>query len=289
MSIDGVYDEPLQNVSNFIHAATPLSDKDFYETMIKPSLVITNNILRSAAKAEQLKRLIITGSIVSCFQIPNDLMSGKTISEKDWNPVTLSEAKKDLVSAYPYSKVTSEKEAWSFMETEKPKFELVHLLAPSIIGKNMQVGWVPMRDALGGASNVFKSIFDVEELGMLFPYYMFVLSPPSSQSSHANGGYRDVEDVAATHLIALDPKVKGNERYLYHAKGVLLGDAVANFIRERYPQLRGRVPAGAKGASLPDGFLKTDISKFEDAFGTEWKGWEEGVVDIVEDLLRFEA
>lgn len=180
MSIDGVFDEPLKNVSNFIHTATPLSDKDLYETIVKPSLVVTDNILRSAAKAKQLKRLIITGSIVSCFQIPNDLLCGKTISEKDWNPVTLSESKIDLVSAYGYSKVTSEKEAWTFMEKEKPKFELVYLLAPSIIGKNMQVGWVPRRDALGGASNVFKSLFDVEELGMLFPYYMFVLAFTSS-------------------------------------------------------------------------------------------------------------
>lgn len=100
---------------------------------------------------------------------------------------------------------------------------------------------------------------------------------------------RDVEDVAATHIMALDPKVKGNERYLYHAQGVMLGDTVANFIREKYPQLRGRVPAGAQGVSLPDGFLKTDILKSGDAFGTDWIGWEEGVVDIVEDLLKFDA
>jgi hypothetical protein len=89
--------------------------------------------------------------------------------------------------------------------------------------------------------------------------------------------------------MALSPKVKGNERYLYHTRGEMFGDTVANFIREKYPQLRSRVPAGAEGASLPEGFLKTDISKFEAAFGTEWKGWEEGVVDIVEDLLRFEG
>jgi hypothetical protein len=83
--------------------------------------------------------------------------------------------------------------------------------------------------------------------------------------------------------------VKGNERYLYHTRGEMFGDTVANFIREKYPQLKSRVPAGGEGASLPENFLKTDISKFEAAFGTEWRGWEESVVDIVEDLLRFEV
>lgn len=69
----------------------------------------------------------------------------------------------------------------------------------------------------------------------------------------------------------------------------MFGDTVANFIRERYPQLRSRVPVGAVEASLPAEFLRTDISKFEAAFGMKWRGWEEGVIDIVEDLLRLNA
>lgn len=176
MGVDGVFDELLKDASNFIHAATPLDDKDFYETMIKPVSIITANVLKSCASAPHLKRLIITGSIVSCFQIPHELMSGKTISEKDWNPVTLEEGKSDLGSAYGYSKVASEKEAWAFMEKEKPRFQLVYLLPPAIIGKNMQVGWAPTKDALGGASNVYKALFDVDKPGELFPYYMLVLS-----------------------------------------------------------------------------------------------------------------
>lgn len=89
--------------------------------------------------------------------------------------------------------------------------------------------------------------------------------------------------------MALSPKVKGNERYLYHARGEMFGNTVANFIREKYPQLQSRVPAGAGGARLPEGFLRTNITKFEAAFGTEWRGWEEGVVNIVEDLLKAKA
>jgi hypothetical protein len=97
---------------------------------------------------------------------------------------------------------------------------------------------------------------------------------------------RDVEDVAKTHVLALDPKVPGNERYLYHAKELLQGDAVANFIREKYPQLRDRVPAGDKNATIPPNLIKTDISKFEAVFGAEWKGWEASVTAVVDDILK---
>jgi NADPH-dependent methylglyoxal reductase len=172
MGVDGVFDEPLKEASDFIHAATPLDTKNFYETIIKPVSIITANVLNTSANAPHLKRLVITGSIVSNFKIPDELMSGKTISEKDFSTVTLEEGKSNVGYAYGYSKVTSEKEAWAFMEKEKPKFELVYLLAPAIIGKNMQGGWVPTKDALGGASNVYKALFDVKAPGSLFPYYM---------------------------------------------------------------------------------------------------------------------
>jgi nucleoside-diphosphate-sugar epimerase len=172
MGVDGVFDEPLQGASNFIHAATPLGTKDFYETIIKPVSVITENVLKSAANAPHLKRLVITGSMVSTFKIPDELLSGKTLSEKDFSSVTLEEGKSNLGYAYSYSKVTSEKEAWAFIEKNKPKFELVYLLAPSITGKNIQVGWKPTKGHLGGASGLYKNLFDVEKPGPVFPYFM---------------------------------------------------------------------------------------------------------------------
>jgi NADPH-dependent methylglyoxal reductase len=97
-----------------------------------------------------------------------------------------------------------------------------------------------------------------------------------------------VDDVASIHIKALAPSVPGNERYLFHAKGLMVGDSVANFAREKYPQLKSRVPEGAVDASAPPNLVKTDISKANAVFGYQWKDWRESVSSMVDDILAAE-
>lgn len=99
---------------------------------------------------------------------------------------------------------------------------------------------------------------------------------------------RDVEDVAAIHVRALDASVPGNERYLFHSREPMLGDVVANLIRGEFPELGTRVPVGASEAQLPVNIVKTDIAKAEKVFGTEWKSMEITVRDMVHDILDAE-
>jgi len=94
--------------------------------------------------------------------------------------------------------------------------------------------------------------------------------------------------VAAVHVKSLSPSVPGNERYLFHAQGILLGDAVANFVRDSVPELKDRVPAGREDAQVPSSILKTDTSKAEKVFGSEWKSWQDTVLEMSKDVLQFE-
>jgi NADPH-dependent methylglyoxal reductase len=97
-----------------------------------------------------------------------------------------------------------------------------------------------------------------------------------------------VEDVATIHLTSLDmAKVPGNERYLFHA-GVISGNWIANKVRETYPELKDRVPAGGKGDGFPDPMAKFDISRFEQVFGSEWMRWWESANGTVKDILEYE-
>jgi hypothetical protein len=48
------------------------------------------------------------------------------------------------------------------------------------------------------------------------------------------------------------------------------------------------VPDGGKGDGLPIPLVKVDISKFENVFGTQWKGWWESAKATVDDILRLE-
>lgn len=102
----------------------------------------------------------------------------------------------------------------------------------------------------------------------------------------ANSEKRDIDDVAKTHIMSLDSSVPGNERYILYSHS-LSTDKVANAIRAKYPALRGRVPlpSGKDAFSPPANFNK---SKTDKVFGTDWRGWEEPVYAIVEDILRYE-
>jgi NADPH-dependent methylglyoxal reductase len=174
MTVAHAFDESAKNANGIIHAATPLNDRDFLETIIKPVSEITKNILDAAKVSPTIKRVIITGSIVSTLQLPNDIMSGRTISEKDWNPTTLEEGLSAMHMAYGYSKVKSEQEAWAYMDANKPGFELIYLLAPSITGKSIQQGAKLSKQSLGGVSAFYRDIFDVQKPGFLFPFFMQV-------------------------------------------------------------------------------------------------------------------
>jgi NADPH-dependent methylglyoxal reductase len=172
MTIQHAFDEAAQKASGTIHAATPLSESNFLEKMIKPVSTITKSLLDAAAASKTVMRVIITGSIVATLKFPDDLMSGRTISEKDWNSVTLEEAVSARHLAYQYSKAKSEQEAWAYMETKKPRFELIYLLAPSITGKSIQPGAQVTKKALGGISSFYREIFDVEKPGKQTPFFM---------------------------------------------------------------------------------------------------------------------
>jgi NADPH-dependent methylglyoxal reductase len=175
MTIPNVFNESAKNASAIIHAATPLADEDFLEAIIKPVSKITKNVLDAAKASPNVKRVIITGSIVATLYLPRDVMSGRTISENDWNPVTLEDAVTARHVAYGYSKVKSEQEAWAFIDENKPNFELIYLLAPSIAGKSIQLGAKVTKYALGGTSAFYREVFDVEKPGTLFPYFMYAI------------------------------------------------------------------------------------------------------------------
>ena len=55
------------------------------------------------------------------------------------------------------------------MKREKPKFDLVALLAPLISGSSIQHGYVPDKNTLGGMAIIYNAIFDVPEPGFIFP------------------------------------------------------------------------------------------------------------------------
>ncbi len=172
LTVPHAFDDLAKIVDAIIHIATPLSDTDFEKAVIEPTAVIDDSVLSAAAASGSVKRVIITGSIVSTMNIPDGLFQDITVSADTFNTSTHEQGLANPASAYVYAKTAAEKKAWAFMEKEKPAFDLVVLLAPSVLGRCIQNGFVPTKTALGGQAGIYRGLFDVEKVGFLFPYWM---------------------------------------------------------------------------------------------------------------------
>jgi NADPH-dependent methylglyoxal reductase len=171
LTVPGNFDGPATKADMIMHIATPFSRSNFEETMIKPTWQILHSILTAADKSPRTKRVIVTGSQVSLMRIPQDLASGRTITEEDFNPITLDEAGDSLSPAYQYSKTSSEQRAWSFMKEKKRSFDVIFLLAPTILGRSIQPGFRPDKGGFGGQPMIYQNLFDVERPGPLYPHF----------------------------------------------------------------------------------------------------------------------
>lgn len=98
--------------------------------------------------------------------------------------------------------------------------------------------------------------------------------------------------MATIHVKAMDPKVPGNERYLFEAAGQMSGPILAKKIREIFPQLMDRVPAPKNNSDgIPTPLLKRDTSKADQIFGpkTQWKDAWASARGTVEDIINLEG
>lgn len=126
--------------------------------MILPAWKINENILNAAAASGTVGRVIVTGSIVSVTRLPADIQSDETFSEKDSNNVALEHSFEAQPFAYQYSKVSSEKKAWEYMEMHKPNFGLRFLLAPSILGRSPEPGFTRQRRVWAEGGAIYKNL-----------------------------------------------------------------------------------------------------------------------------------
>ena len=91
---------------------------------------------------------------------------------------------------------------------------------------------------------------------------------------------------------AISPGIAGNERYSFNAPEILDAHVISPIIRERFPQLKDRVPAPEEGvgSAAHPGTVRMDISKFEKVFGKRgWKSAKESALDTAADILAYDG
>lgn len=207
------------------------------------------------------------------FKAPVSTNPRKVYTEEDWNPVEYAEAiKGDIGTAYRASKKFAELAAWSFVEEEKPNFDLVTMCPPMIYGPLTHVSSIPnFKDLNESNFRVYNGFFNAGQDADL----------------PANGVhiYVDVRDLAIAHRLAVTTLEAGGNRIIVSARAVS-SQGISDILRKGFQELDGRTPVGKPGtSSLPENVYYIANEKARRTLGCEFRSDEETFVDLGKQLV----
>ncbi|RHY57576.1 hypothetical protein DYB30_010706, partial [Aphanomyces astaci] len=251
---EGSFDEAIHGAEVVLHTASPffLTDQT-RDNLVEPAVQGTLNVLRSVARAPSVRRVVLTSSTISVYGHCGTKPDSHVFTEADWSREDLMTERKMW---YGLSKTVAEREAWEFMQTTSPHFDLVAMCPTWILG--------PMLQPTLNESN--KKIYD----------YMVGNTPVILNAVKA---LVDVRDVAMAHIAAFEnPQASG--RYL------LIGACpteheIADAVQQACPS--ARVPE-ASADSSPTVPLLYDCSKAEKELGIRFRSLTDMVQGTCDSL-----
>lgn len=214
---EGAFDDAVKDVDAIVHCASPsppANSEANPKDIIDPAVKRTVGILESAARyGSKVKRVVVTSSVVTLFQPHQGLY---VYSEVDWfdrAPELVAEQGAKATGGLKYiaSKVLAERAAWSWIEKNKPAFDLVTILPPLVWGQSP-------------ANDIFH-FRDQTSTGYLL----------SAVTRAAAGGFGenewletcnfvDIRDIAEGHVKALVTPAASGERFILRGGAVTWQD-----------------------------------------------------------------
>lgn len=270
----GAFDEALQKhpeVTVFLHTASPFyfTSTNVEEDLLKPAVNGTKNALAAVKKyGPQITNVVVTSSIAAIADPSRETDSTHILTEESWNPVTWEGAKADGVAGYRGSKKFAEKAAWNFVAEEKPSFVINYINPSFVFG---------------------PQAFDSEVKANLNVSNEFINNILSLNAESAvpafRGGYVDVRDVAKAHLMAFEKPIS-NKRLLLNA-GRVCGQDVLDVLNEDFPELKGKIPVGEKGAgkAIAESLCKIVNDDTKKILGFQFIDLKTSVDDTVQQIL----
>jgi dihydroflavonol-4-reductase len=261
-----------------LHLASPyvIDVKDPQRDLVDPAVNGTRGVLEACRADGRVRRVVLTSSMAAITDEPDE---ARILTEDDWN--TRSSLHRN---PYYFSKTLAEREAWRFVDEEKPPFDLV------VVNPFLVVG-----PSLGPGLNTSNQIF----VDMLCGKYPGIVG--------LTWGLVDVRDVALAHRLAFE-RAEAKGRYVCAAHTASMGELVALLREKGYgayklPKMDLSGPAGRFVVRMssyfyPKGtgtYLRThvgrvprfDNGKIRRELGLDFRPLEETVADTVEDLLRW--
>ncbi|KAL2415824.1 Ketoreductase azaE [Exophiala dermatitidis] len=280
LSQEGAFNGLLDGIDGIIHVASvsvhflkrkPLnySVADKEKELIIPAITGVRSILEAAAKSPA-KRVVMTSSFGGVLDMNRPLTSEWTYSEKDWNPITYAEAISPDATpqdAYRASKKFAEQEAWRFMETKTPNFDLV-TLCPSMV--------------FGPVAHLVSSVQNLNESNALL--WRVANSDGNTPLPPARFNFWiDVRDLAEIHVKALLTPQAGGKRYLPVAPEKFNYQLASEIIARNFPSAASSATA-EKQKILEN--VNVDRKNLDEDFDMAYRRFEETVVDFTKQAYR---
>lgn len=169
----GSFDEPMQDCELVIHTASPFfitGIKNPEESLIRPAKEGTRNVLETAKRKPNVKRVVHTSSVVAIYGDNADIASTPRgmFTENDWNITSSAEHQ-----PYPYSKTIAEREAWAIAK-EQDQWDLLTInpgwiFGPSVSKRkdSMSISFmIKFGDGTfkGGVAELWNGVVDVRDV-----------------------------------------------------------------------------------------------------------------------------
>jgi dihydroflavonol-4-reductase len=279
LTVPGSFEPAVRGCAAVFHTASPyvIQVDNPQRDLVDPAVSGTLDVLRACVKAGDVSRVVLTSSMAAVTDEPDE---SRVLTEADWN-------EKSTLQRNPYylSKTMAERAAWTFVEREKPSFDLV-AMNPFVV----------MGPSLGPGLNVSNQII----ADMVNGVYPGILS--------MTWGIVDVRDVAHAHVRAAEVK-PARGRYLLVQEPAVSMRTIVGWLREAGygdgTKLPSRGLDNAFGNLLvtlnsyvqPPGvgsYLRTHIgrvprftaSKARTELGLSFRPTRETVLDTARDLER---
>ncbi|KAE8386101.1 hypothetical protein ETB97_009392 [Aspergillus alliaceus] len=256
ITLPGCFDEALKDVQYVLHLASPLP-KPGSSDLLTPAVNGTTSILEAAARVPNIKKVVVTGSVLSLVSL-GDLKDGLVVKED--NEINYSLPPQTTISTLPpmaqyhASKLAAHKATLDFLSANTPHFDLITLHPVFVYGRSLIQESAEQLDGSNGG--LFQSLFSE------------IPSSPQFQGVH-------IDDVADAHVRALGEGVKGFRAFLLADEARPWGD-VKDFLDREYPG-RGFKLQGARTVGY-----RVDASRAKRELRMEFQGMEKMVGDVLE-------
>jgi len=271
----GAFDEALKNhpeVTIFLHTASPFhfNTSNVEDDLLKPAVNGTKNALAAIKKyGPQITNVVVTSSYAAISTAGTEEDPNQVNNEESWNKTTWEESKTNAVLGYRGSKMFAEKAAWDFVAQEKPSFTINYINPSFVFGP--QAFDSEVKDSLNTSSEIINSLLKLQ---------------PDSQVPGVKGGFVDVRDVAKAHLVAFEEPI-ANKRLLLNA-GRFCGQDLVDILNADFPELKGKIPVGEKGAgkSINDAMCKIVNDETKKILGFPLIDLKTSVDDTITQIIK---